>query len=261
MNEKEIKIVMTDKNGSALIGKHFHILEDRTRVSFATGDPESFKKFLGRKVVAEKNPDLIITFTEETITATTEHPQYGDEPVATCVLKENPLLDLIRGNRSSVGAPNFEKFLYTMRNYYDPNGKDLYDKVKHLVVEKVTKIERKADNQGNYHLAITRTNGREDLEPTPTITFLVALFDNPAGYEFKIEFDVHMEYKEIDAGVLISYSLVNPFFEELLKKAKLAAIQSAIQSILTDSTFPVLSGTVEIESKTNAWQFKDNGLN
>lgn len=245
------QIVMAGEK--AIIGKDFHVLEDKSNMVFTSSNPAAFKQYLAENTTIDG--DLIITYDEGKIVAQPIKPSYTSEIIACCNLRETPIVSLIRNNLSSVKADAFEKFLYTVRKYYDKAGKELYDQVKHLVIKKVTKIERVSDNSGNYHFCVTRTGDKEDMEPTRTIKFTFPIFDSMSD-TVEIEFDVHLEYKEIDGGVAISYSLVNPFFEDEIRQAKL----EILESILVDYECLVVYGTAKINRETDAWKYKENGL-
>lgn len=249
--EKGFHIVMAGEK--AILEKGFHILEDKSLLTFNTDDPDAFRSFL-----CTVGKEIIIVYDEKSIKASHSKPDYSCPGyVAICNMKESPIVSMLRSAYSSSGVPaaEFEKFLYTMRNYYDVNGRKLYDQVKHLTIKKVTKIEKKSDTQGNFQYHVTRTGDQEDMEATPQITFNVPVLQN-IKKEMEITFDVHLKYKDIEGGVEIAYELVNPFFEEDLRRDKRALVKEQLATY----SCPVLLGDVTLKQATDAWKYKENGI-
>lgn len=254
-NTKEVKVVVGIKDGgSALLGKHFHVLGDRTSLYFQTNNPCAFRKYL------ETYPlKMLITYDETGMTAAPLEPAYNDGPIAICIMDASPILQIIRMNLKSIPVADFEKFLYTIRKFYDKSGKELYDQVRHLVVKKVTSVERKTDNQGNFLYCVSRVGDKEDFAPTPELLLNVPLFDG-LDETIELKFDVHMEYAEVEGGVKISYSLVNPFFEDEIRAEKRTVLERNLLLVCRKDNVLILPGASKINYKTDAWKYKENGL-
>jgi hypothetical protein len=261
-NKLETKIVMVSKEpGQALLGKHFHVLNDNSRQQFLTNRIRDFLDYLEWWKDSEQNgknkKDLILFYSENGIHAMLGNPEYNDMGIADCKLQNSPIMEIVlRGYSNKMSISDFEEWLYTLRPFWDKECKNLYDRVRDLTIGKLLRVERKKDNAGNFLYSIQRKDERDDVEPEQKITLqripVFALHDETMD----INFDIRMNFEQHDESVDISYELLNPLFQSTLQENQ----RTILTNRLAEQDIPHYWGSAQLYKATDAWKYKENGI-
>ena len=152
-----------------------------------------------------------------------------------------------------------ESFLADIRDYWSGKEcKDLYDAIRNFSLKKITSFERKKDNSGNYLFHYSRKDEQDDVLPPPPIKFKdVPIFDLHDDVVSELKFEVILDYVQGDESADVFYTLRDPFFG-----SKIALEQKTIiEAYLSNAGVVAFWGTGEISRETDAWKYKENGIN
>jgi hypothetical protein len=256
----ETKTVVVAKDGVALLGNHYHILCDRSKNTFKTSTPKDFIDYLQtHRLQPGRLSNLGVFYNDKQIVATSLIPEYNSEPIAICSLKiSTPLSNLIGlANSGLVKLPDLELILYKLRNYFDGTPvKELLDRTRDYKMEKVTRVEMKKDNQGNYLHTIYRKGTTDDVDPIEKISFTMPVFDGMNGPEhcININLDSLMDYREIEGSVIIAYRFLNPELDDLIRNRMIEIIGECLKPI----DMPKFWGSLECINNTDSWIYEAN---
>lgn len=251
------KIVVAAKDGHALvrIGNDMIALADESMLELETNDIESFTKYL-MELPPEHEP-YSIYYGETNVTAMPNKASYHSKAFAHCGLSDSVLMAVLkRFIREGIThtLTDFEDFLHSMTSAWKMNAKEVYDLVRDFSLKKITHIERKKDNRGNFHYCVSRKDEREDVAPPEQITFELPVFKFLAD-TITLTFDVVMSYSEDDEdSVDVRFRLKNPLFEEYLQERQTAIISG----VLAKTTMPCYWGNINLHQQTDEWRHKEN---
>ena len=258
-NKLETKIVMVSKEpGQALLGKHFHVLNDNSQQLFQTNLIDDFLKYLDWWKTQGGQPGSVVLFYSEAgIHALIGNPGYNDMGIAECKLNDSPIMNLIIARYSdAMDIETLERFLYAIRPYWDKDCKELYDLVRDLSIKKILKVERRKDNSGNFLLSVQRKDDRDDVPPEQKITLLNVPVFNLHEETSTFAFDVRMNFVQHDESVDISYELLSPLFISDLQEKR----RDILTARLKQQDIPYYWGSAQLYKATDAWKYKENGI-
>jgi hypothetical protein len=253
----EIKANIIAKDGQALLGKHFHVLEDHTKNKFKTDMIKVFINYISTIVTEE----IVIVYNSTNIAAMPKNPTKNSVTIAACTLQNSVILDLVcKSVNRQMTLAQMEAFLYDIRKYWGPgiNCKNLYDLVRDFTLKKLTTFERKKDNAGNFIFAYSRKDEKGDVKPPDPIKLRAIPIFNLHNVELPdLEFDIVMDYRQSDESAEVFYTLRSPFFNQVVMEAQ----KDAIEGYLADTSWPKFWGTGETLCRDDSWKYLGNGIN
>jgi hypothetical protein len=251
----ELKVVAVGKDGGPVrVGKDFIELEDRTVDQFTTCIVADFLSYIKG---LEKSSALY--YNEKSIKALRIMPDHDNaEPVAVCELKNTTFLNqLIEANMRQIPVKTFRDMLYSMRGFYDKNGKELYDRALNFSLSTITNFEQSADNQGNFHFNVTcEKTGSKDVAFPETVTFKVPVFELMSD-TVELTFDVVLDHCITKEKVEVSFCLKNPQLSTVIRMAQKEIVEQHLQ----DFAGVKFWGNLEVKKQDDSWKYQDNGIN
>lgn len=253
-------VVVANKEGVALLGTHFHLLTDESSTTFETNSFVDFIQYI--QMVRIKNKDFGIFFNNKQVVAISLLPSYNNKPIATCSLNTSTPLSWVESLTSSgmVKLSDLELVLYKLRNYFDGTAaKMLFDRTREFKLEKITRVEMKKDNQGNYMYSVVRKGSPEDVEPIERISFRLPVFDGMKlpEHEIEIDLDCMMEFKEIEGSVIIGFRFLNPELQDIIRNRMIEIIRDSLKPV---DNLPKFWGSMECNNKTDLWRYSPNPI-
>lgn len=252
----ELKTMVVAKDGQALLGRHFHTLNYFTRKTFSTNMIITLIQYIST-IITDVS---FIVFNARKITVMPSNPNEHSGILATCELNNSPIMDLLNKycNRE-LTLQQLETFLYDIRKHWGSGTdcKDLYDHVRDFTLKKLTTFERKKDNQGNFIFAYSRKDEKGDIEPPKPIKLVhIPIFNLHNAELPEIEFDVNMEFEQHDDSAEVTYTLRNPFFNQIVMEAQKAAIEGYLAGVPQ----PFFWGEAGITTEDDGKKYMENGL-
>lgn len=252
----ELKTNIIVKEGQALLGRSFHVLNYFTRKTFSTNVIMTLIQYIAGIIEEE----IIILFNASKIVVMPKKPDQYSGVIATCTLQNSPILETICKNvNRQLTLPQMESFLYDIRKYWGKGTacKDLYDTVRDFTLKKLSTFERKKDNAGNFIFSYSRKDEKGDVTPPEPITFRGIPIFNLHNVEIpELEFDVIMDYRQNDESAEVFYTLRSPFFNQIIMEAQ----KAAIEGYLAEVKWPYFWGEGQIVVEDDHEKYLDNGL-
>jgi hypothetical protein len=250
------KYVVVAKDGQALIGSHFHTLEDKSCNEFVTesiNDLATYIKDTAGKVVIFYDDDVVTAMPEMCALPQTESRYL--RPVAVCnLLKTSYFKQLKNALGKDMGIVEFERFMTVFRNNAGTDGKALLDNIRDFRVSKVVSVDRKKDNRGNVVFGYRRESaGTDDFQPPEKIKFFIPVYEHIDDKGF-FGCDFIFDYKEVGDSVQLVFRLENLNWEDEAAKACEGIIKDALAKI----EVPKYRGKVVLHEATDAWKYKSN---
>lgn len=251
----ELKTNVIVKDGQALLGRSFHVLNYFTRKTFTTNIIMTLIQYIAGIITEE----VIILFNATKIVVMPKNPDHHSGPVAVCSLQNSAILALIcRNVNKQLTLAQVEVFLRDIRKFWCGVAcKNLYDHVRDFTMKKLTTFERKKDNSGNFIFAYSRKDEKGDVEPPEPISFKGVPIFNLHNVELpEIEFEIIVDYVQKDEEANVYYTLRSPFFDEMIAFAQ----KEAIEGFLSEVKYPYFWGEGDIIVKDDSKKYLDNGL-
>lgn len=251
----ELKVVAVGKDGGpVLVGKHVIELHDKTTSTYHTCIIADFLRYL-----IGKNP-IVLYYNQDSITAMWDGvSREKANPIAVCSLKITEFMRrLVQANNGPMSIKAFRDMLFSLRMFYDKNGKDLYDRALNFSLSTVTAFEQSSDNQGNFHFRVTcEKQGAKDVNFPETVTFTVPMFELLAD-TMQVTFDVVLDHCINKEKVEISFCLKNPMLSVQVKEAQKAIIEQHLPPL--SDTWKRFWGDLEVNKADDSWKYQDNGI-
>ena len=251
----DLKTNIVAKDGQALLGKHFHILNDLTKNTFATTLIKTFVEYLRAMAFAE----VVVFYDSTSIAAFPKEPKYDSKVCAKCTLAASPILDLIASNiNRELNLEQMERFLSDVRDYWSGKEcKDLYDTVRNFSLRKLTTFERKKDNSGNYLFSYSRKDEKEDVPPPPPVKIKnIPVFDLHDDVLAELKFEVILNYVQGEESADVFYTLRDPFFQSKISLEQ----KNIVEAYLSDAEVEAFWGIGKISQETDVWKYQANGI-
>lgn len=258
--DSQSKVVVVAKEGVALLGNAFHVLNDFSATQFTT---ESIKNFL--EYITKAGPDndggpfelyYTVKGVEAYITPLTRYSVLA----ALCTLKQSPYLNrLMEIANKDISIDQFEKLLRSMRKFLDASGLDLLSHVRDLSVSKITSVRRKKDNAGNFSYEVKRESGAGDFTPPDRIVFTIPLFATidqaqvNQGFCFDVVFSIKEPSSADKPEPVLMFKLESLNMEDEVSALKIREIQIALASV--DNKF---FGSAKVLPADDGWKYKQN---
>lgn len=251
----ELKTNIIVKEGQALLGRSFHVLNYFTRKTFSTNIIMTLIQYIAGIITEE----VIILFNATKIVVMPKNPDRYSGPIATCNLQNSAILALIcRNVNKQLTLAQVEVFLRDIRKFWGGVAcKHLYDHVRDFTMKKLTTFERKKDNAGNFIFAYSRKDEKGDVEPPEPISFKGVPIFNLHNVELpEIEFEIIIDFVQKDEEANVFYTLRSPFFDEMIAFAQ----KEAIEGFLSEVKWPYFWGEGQIVIDDDHDKYLDNGL-
>jgi uncharacterized protein YfdQ (DUF2303 family) len=183
---------------------------------------------------------------------------WGD-PYAELELQETIPLAMIRDiNGATKSLAMFESWLNDMKPFLGEGALDMLGRLKDFQVNKITKMERKKERNGNYHFLISKASAeKEDFEPPETLIFKVPVFEH-LDHEMDITFEFWFDFSLTDDGPSVTFKLFNPLLREAILKRQKEIMVKELKDVNEDiSRFWGNAVTIE---RTDSWKYKQNTI-
>lgn len=256
----KVNITTSDGKAQVLLGNAITTLEDASSLTYQTNRLSQFVEYM-RAIDKDEAGDVLIFYTEDGCTALKSEVDMNTHPIAVCGFEPSRQLAEILNTKNRPQTPKaMEKFLKLMRKYHDKAGMELYECVKNLKFSRVTKVEAKKDNRGNFQYHYTREGaGKDDLEFPNEIEFMVPLFKYD-HHTVKLGFEVYFDYNEPGEGqVNMGFTLESFETDDVLQDARVQAIIESVEP-LKKMGMKCYWGFGESNKNTDAWKYVENAL-
>lgn len=250
--ENNINISAGD-NGVIKLGNDIIELKSISKAQFTTDDFNSFVEYSKKY-----GKDCSIYYNVGSIELIKDgQPERNSAPLAVCTLSATDSLDILSSNiNATQSIGNMEIFLKTMLVNLDEPGLNLLSKIQDFSVSKITKIERKSDNAGNYKFSISKEGaGDGDYKPPKKITITVPIFEN-MDIKHEFEFGVVFSFIEREHSADIKFKLENLNFNSILARV----YKKIIVDIVKPLDLPKYYGNHKVKDYTDEWKYKENSL-
>ncbi|MEO7959864.1 MAG: hypothetical protein ABIW76_24560 [Fibrobacteria bacterium] len=250
---KTEQLVINPKGDTLFMGNHFHVLEDKTAVTFTTNQIPEFVKFLkdtkGVKILC--NPSALTAW-PDTVDKYTKVPASCDLSVPAA------LAELKKMNGVPMKLAVLTEFMERFKRFTNAAGLHFIANLRHFKVRKIVKAEYNKEKNGDYSAIVSlESAGNEDFTPPDNITFEVPVFKHLSDQAdtINLSFDLSFEIED-SASPSFNFTLTNFAFDDEL----LARQVDIINRHLLELPQVKLWGSQGIHAQDDGWKYKSNPL-
>lgn len=249
------KIRIEAKDGLALIGSAFHVLEDKTASTFKT---DSLEFFIQK--TQEINSTLTgcsVYYQDSSIQIIQNQIDRYSVPLLECNLSLSDALNrLIKNIGRKQSRDDFEEFLVSMKPYLMDDSRFLLSQVRDFSLNKVTSMNRKKEKNGDYlYHYVTESTGKDDFDPPVIVPFRIPIFKGVES-EMVINFDFDFNYRQAGDEILLTFCLRFPDFDEYISKIMRDILSEALECI----SLPKYYGVLDMVKMSDDWKYKENTI-
>jgi hypothetical protein len=254
--DNNAKMTIVAKDGTALIGNHFHTLVDESHLLFTTDDLASFKAYLAE----DREPILgtmSIYYSEGSVIAMRDEININTQVTAKCTISETSYIEALRKlNNKAIPLEGAEKTMLLFRPFSGVQGKEILDFCKSAHIESVINIDREKGNSGDYQFSLTRKKSGKDQFVCPeSISFKVPILKNIAE-ERAITFETSFDYENVGDKVEMTFTFSNIDIDNIIAFNK----REILDGLLKDLPFKKYWGNASVIALNDAWKYKANPL-
>lgn len=245
-SEAKTTVIAKDGIAAVLHGAHIVRLVATATQTFVTNSISDFVSYV------KKSGKVRVFYSDNKVEAVETIIDENTRPTAICWMKPSRVFSLLESvNGKSIDLGSLETTFRALIPFMRTDSKELFDVARDLRIRKVTQIERKKDNNGNFAFSISRKGDRYDQEIPAAIHFelpVLAHCDN----KFEFELLPELEYRELEDSVSVSFRFHSIDFEE----RKADAIKAIIADKIAELTCEKYFGTAPIEVATDERMYR-----
>jgi hypothetical protein len=250
------KMTIIAKDGTALLGNHFHVLADESHLTFQTDDMGSFKNYLS----ADREPELgmmSLYYSENCVIAMRDEINVNSRPIASCTIAETSYIKTLRElNNKALPIEMAEITMRLFRPFSGAQGKQVLDFCKSSHVESVINIDREKSNTGDYQFSVTRKKSGKDQFVCPeSIVFNVPILENITE-ERSVTFETSFDFENFGDVAKMQFTFSNIDLDNILAFNK----REILDGLLKDLLFKKYWGNAAVIALTDAWKYQANPL-
>lgn len=165
-------------------------------------------------------------------------------------------IENLHGRKNSLDS--MDELLSSMKKYIDSNAVDLLARMKDLSVRKITNIDRKKDDRGNFTFLVETKSNKSDIELPETIKFTVPVFKyhpETINLEFSVFFNYEILQEDENAKVRMGITLRNYEIDDLIQQRQREIIEKYLSGFNTEKIY---WGEYDINKQTDEWKYKQH---
>lgn len=249
MDDKQklaIEVKSADGKVEVIAGRKTIELHDESFETFLTCSAPDFFDYLEKF-----RNSATVFYTPATVVAFAGDVSYNKTPIAHLKMEQSKYLsEVMAVANKKISLDSAESFIRVINNFSDMTAtRDLLKMLEDFSIRKVTAIDRKRDQQGNYKFLVQRQAAQDDVVWPKAIKFDVPIWELNEG-TVSVTLNITFSYVEVEGEFRAFFEFWNPDLDSVINRAA----NSIIKEMADGCGIRSFIGNLNITKLTDAWR-------